>query len=223
MNAQKFAEYRMLEFRDVQYNTLLARIHRPTPRLGVRTPDDRMICLDATKALVEDYVKQSKQGTLLYPWHGVHILFEAAVIASDACWRSRTSSSEPMRERVKHALSVSLPECLNLLTKIGERWKEATRCADVLRPIIVEVSRWFNDPLTIILDTEPGSIWVEEEIQKLVFPDGSISWNITSVEESLVMDGTNSGLGDFFGYDPEMDLFQWDPSWDTHIPSLETV
>lgn len=47
--AQTFTQWNMLEFKHVQYNHLKARIHRPTPRLRIRTPEDWSIVLESSK------------------------------------------------------------------------------------------------------------------------------------------------------------------------------
>lgn len=46
-NAQTYTQYNMLEFKHVQFNHLRARIHRPTPRLRARLPEDWGIVLES--------------------------------------------------------------------------------------------------------------------------------------------------------------------------------
>ncbi|KAJ5570330.1 uncharacterized protein N7459_009760 [Penicillium hispanicum] len=90
--AQGYTKHNMLEFKHVQFHHLIARIHRPTPRLRTRTPEDRRIVLNSALVLIEDYRGQEQRRRLFYPWHGVHILFETAVIVLDA-WRQWNEAS----------------------------------------------------------------------------------------------------------------------------------
>ncbi|KUJ16400.1 uncharacterized protein LY89DRAFT_586714 [Mollisia scopiformis] len=211
--AQGFSVHQMLEFRDVQYAHLKAKLHRPTPRLRIRTAEDRQICLEACQILVDDYQKQVKHRRLFYPWHGVHILFEAAVIMLDACWESRDWS--PLRQPARFALSVTLPDCLSLLAKVGERWHEAALCADYLRPVVEEVGKAFHDRIM-----NDAALNAEKEghttgkLRQLLFPDGPLAWNARTSEfssgEFLAGDLNHSGLPPL----PDLPDLQWDGNWD---------
>lgn len=211
--AQGFSVHQMLEFRDVQYAHLKAKLHRPTPRLRLRTAEDRQTCLEACQILVDDYQKQVKHRRLFYPWHGVHILFEAAVIMLDACWESRDWS--PMRQQARFALSVTLPDCLSLLAKVGERWHEAALCADYLRPVVDEVAKAFHDRIM----NDAGLNFEKEnsttdKLRQLLFPDGPLAWNARMSEplsfEPVGQDMNISGLPPL----PDLPDLQWDGNWD---------
>lgn len=213
MKAQQFSIHQMLEFRAVQYAHLKAKLHRPTPRLRIRTASDRQICLEACQVLVDDYQKQVKHRRLFYPWHGVHILFEAAVIMLDACWESRDYS--PMRQVARFALSVTLPDCLSLLAKVGERWHEAALCADFIRPVVDEVAKAFHDR---IMNDAAAETQVQKEavttekLRGLLFPDGPLAWNART-NEALNFETRrqlNSGLTSLHDI-PDL---QWDGNWD---------
>lgn len=213
LKAQAFSVHQMLEFRAVQYAHLKAKLHRPTPRLRVRTAEDRQICLETCQVVVDDYQKQVKHRRLFYPWHGVHILFEAAVIMLDACWESRDWS--PMRTQARFALSVTLPDCLSLLVKVGERWHEAVLCADYLRPVVDEVAKAFHDRIMNDSELDSGKeVLTTEKLRQLLFPDGPLAWNArtseTSMYEFVEQDLDIAGLPPL----PDIPDIQWDGNWD---------
>ncbi len=204
----------MLEFREVMYNHLLARMHRPTPRLRVRTFDDRRICLEVCQALIESYIDQEQKQRLFYPWHGVHILFEATVVALDACWNSRNWL--PLYEPAKMMLDKFLPHCLQLMTNIGQRWNEATICANRLRTIFQKVSTAFAAQS---LGTDVGhrpfldDSLIEEELNGLLFSYGPLTWNITLPTDFLLAGGDGSApVMEGLAFDA--DFSQWELEWD---------
>ncbi|PYH93377.1 hypothetical protein BO71DRAFT_478484 [Aspergillus ellipticus CBS 707.79] len=213
--AQSYSKYDMLEFKNVQLYHLLARIHRPTPRLRLRGPEDRKIVLDSSLVLIEDYLGQERRRSLFYPWHGVHILFETAVIALEACWSSRDHGV--LHDQAKGMLEVKIPQCLQLLTNIGQRWDEAAVCADRLRPLVQKVMAAFGcegDGLFSIVDEE----WITTEIQDLLFTDGPLTWNRSAPGEDSF--GTNESDPMLFNNlgDNNIAFFSWDPDWDV-MPS----
>ena len=208
--AQSYTQYNMLEFKHVQFYHLKARIHRPTPRLRLRTPEDRRIVLESSLRLIEDYEGQIRRRRLFYPWHGAHILFEAAVIALEACWSSR--DWQPLRAQARLMLDESIPRCLQALTYISKRWNEAAVCADRLAPLTEKISSAFTGgSAAVFLPYDDPSI--TEEIQRLLFSDGPLTWSqaphldpVWELEDNfLAFD--NTALND-------MELFQWDPEWD---------
>ncbi|KAI9739057.1 MAG: hypothetical protein M1834_007269 [Cirrosporium novae-zelandiae] len=202
--AKTFSPYRMLEFRDVQFNHLLAKIHRPTPRLRIRTHEDRQICLEACQKLVESYNDQTRHARLFYPWHGVHILFEAAVIMLDACWESR--SWMPLIESIQRTISVCLPDCLAILIKVGERWKDAALCAKYLRPIVTDVSISLDHGMEQIAEINTNYA-LTEKLRELLFPDGPLTWESPS-------NGSRRGSGEPTTPIKGVEEFQWDIDWD---------
>ena len=210
--AKEFARHQMLEFRNVQYAHLKARIYRPTPRIRIRTEEDRIKCLAACQMLIDDYQGQVKSRRLFYPWHGVHILFEATAIMLDACWCSRDCL--PMRHQARYVLSVTIPDCLALLVKVGERWHEAQRCVKYLRPIVEEVVKVFNDRLLNEFDPacQPREASITSTLEQLLFPEGPIMWtsgaSVASVEEEEV-----DGMLDTATGTPLLHEFGWDADW----------
>ncbi|KAH0421194.1 hypothetical protein CcaCcLH18_13584 [Colletotrichum camelliae] len=207
-DAQTYTQYNMLEFKHVQFNHLRARIHRPTPRLRTRLPEDWGIVLESCERLIEDYVGQERRGRLFYPWHGVHILFETAMIALHASWSSR--EYQPFRDQAERMVQALLPQCLQVLSNIGQRWGEATRCADKLRPLVQRVSSafaWANQmPIH-------EAVSIEDEIERLIFSDKNLSWNAVTLH--------NSGLGFEDGtlliddvLVDNLNSLQWAPDWD---------
>ncbi|KAJ9646275.1 hypothetical protein H2204_000938 [Knufia peltigerae] len=228
--AQSYTQYNMLEFKHVQYHHLKARIHRPTPRLRVRTPQDRRLVLESATRLIEDYEGQIRRRRLFYPWHGAHILFEAAVIALEACWSSR--DWRPLRAQARLMLDDSIPRCLQALTYISRRWNEAAVCADRLAPVADKIAAAFavvgpdDDGAGLRNNsTSPGGggggapfpqyddPWITDEIQRLLFSDGPLTWNqAPQVDQPWELDDNflafdNSAFND-------IELFQWDPDWD---------
>lgn len=211
--AKTYAEYGMLEFKHVQFHHLRARIHRPTPRLATRTDADRKIVLECALALIDDYGAQEGSRRLFYPWHGVHILFETAVIALDACWLSAgggAGGGGPPRPWVAEMLDVQLPRCLRLLTNIGRRWGEATASAERLSPLLSRVTAAFAAGPEFVGAEETAAI--TQEIQGLLFSDGSLTWNTNPLW------GGEPALDDLQFLDDSMfdnlEFLQWGPEWD---------
>jgi hypothetical protein len=149
--------------------------------------------------LVEDYQRQAQHRRLFYPWHGVHILFEAAVIMLDACWSSRDWTE--LRQQARFILSITLPDCLALLAKVGERWHEAALCGEHLKPVVEEVAKAFSERVVggleggmgldeAVAKREGGTT---EKLRQLLFPDGPLAWNartegvVGSVNEGQVL------------------------------------
>lgn len=104
-----------------------------------------------------------------------------------------------------------LPQCLQLLSNIGQRWSEATRCADKLKPLLERVLSaflWRDSTLPFYDDAS-----IAQEIQLLLFSDKSLAWN-------------NAPLGDInFDFEEgsmfldnilinDTEFLQWAPDWD---------
>lgn len=222
--AQSYARYAMLEFRHVQYNHLRMRLHRPTPRLRVRGTEDRRIVLDATQILIDDYLSQERRCRLFYPWHGVHILFEAAAVSLEACWSLRTAE-EPLRGTVDHMLHIALPACVDLLTKIGRRWAPSHTSAKRLKPILDEVTAGCAYERAN-RDEQPGlplgsalydDRTIHKHLEELLFSDGPLTWDQQVSRDQAFAMGLGDGnfvfpdaIGAFF---EEMELRSWHPNW----------
>jgi hypothetical protein len=203
-----YTPYNMLEFKHVQFHHLKARIHRPTPRLRIRTTEDRRIVLEASLKLIEDYLGQERRRRLFYPWHGVHILFETVVISMDACWSSR--NHEPLKSLAMELLGTLIPQSLHLLTKIGRRWNEASVCADTLRPLVEKITSAIVQEGDYPIFDDPS---ISEEIQGLLFSDGSLTWNHGSPRDDVFGSGDALSFLDNMVLD-DVELFQWGPEWD---------
>jgi hypothetical protein len=206
--SQPYTTFNMLEFKHVQFHHLRARIHRPTPRMRTRTLEDRRIVLEASLRLIEDYLSQERRRRLFYPWHGVHILFETVVISLEACWSSR--DHQPLTTLIVQLLGNSIPQCLQLLTKIGQRWSEASVCADTLRPLVQKIT----SAIVPEGDYSPyNDSSISVEIQGLLFSDGSLTWNHGSVGDDVFGSANALSFLDNMVVD-EVELFQWTPEWD---------
>jgi len=218
--ALQFTQHNMLEFKHIQYNHLRARIHRRTPRLRLRTDEDRRIVLDASRKLIEDYAGQERRCRLFYPWHGVHILFEAAVISLEACWSAR--DWVPLRDEADHMLRTYIPQCLRIITNMGARWDGAIACADRLRPLVQKVKGAFNDRITYPLLVHNDAM-ISDELEGLLFSDGPLNWHQATLV-SLGFDIDNSSWPNNWLPMDDMETFQWDPTWADFIPdaSLST-
>lgn len=200
----------MLEFREVQYYHLKVKLHRPTPRLRVRTPHDRQICLNAGQILIEDYLKQTRNGKLFYPWHGVQILFEAAIVLLDVCWSSR--GLPLFRAQASRVLSVSLPDCISLLAQIGERWGESSFCAEYLQRIVRDVSKALHSQSTDGTENM-ADLLLTEKIKGLLFSDGPLSWD-TASSDSGGCDRKSQNFFDDFPLPLSINNLDWHPSWE---------
>lgn len=213
VKAEQFSKYEMLEFRMVQYGVLKARLFRPSPRLRNRTPADRQHCFDACSILVEDYQRQAKRRRLFYPWHAVHILFEAAIIMLESCWALR--DYEPLRPRARLVLSVTIPDCLAVIAKIGEFWRVAVHCFDYLEPIAEEVALLFRE--SDLSDLGPEQEAVEtamtHKLHSLLFPDMSLLRN-SHPSSTLEQNGTAPGATTGDITIPNFDEVDWDAYWE---------
>lgn len=215
--AQTYTQYNMLEFKHVQFHHLRARIHRPTPRLRARTPESRKIVLDASLRLIDDYSGQMHRRRLFYPWHGVHILFEATVIALDACWSSR--DWQPLKAQSIQMLKESIPRCFQALTYISDRWNEAAVCVDRLAPLTKRISSVLSSENSVGSSTQEHPS-ITEEIQRLLFSDGPLTWN-----QAPRADAPWELDEKFLSFDStafvDTDFFEWDPEWDL-VPMSES-
>ncbi|KAH8650476.1 fungal-specific transcription factor domain-containing protein [Ilyonectria robusta] len=205
--AQTYTQYNMLEFKHVQFYHLRLRIHRPTPTLSIRHPDD-WANSGGCQRLIEDYLSQERRRRLFYPWHGTHILFETALVALDASWSAR--DYQPLREQAERMVQTLIPQCLQILTNIGQRWSEATRCANKLRPMVEKVSSAFAWAAQVSVFE---AVAIADEIETLLFSDKSLSWN------RAAMGDINFGFEDgnlFFDnlLVDDLETFQWAPEWD---------
>jgi len=210
--AQTYALYGLHEFCGVNNFHLIMRLHRPTPRIRIRSIEDRRICLDACKIVIEHYLEKEKQRRLFYPWHGVQILFEVAVVSMDACWCSREWSS--LRPQTTEMLGVLLPQCLQLISSIGGRWSEAKICADHLHELLPRVSGAFLDAdcgVRIGQHETADDALVVEELRGLLFSDGPLTWN-TAPQETLPADSGNVQVPESL---LDMDTFRWE--WGTEL------
>ncbi|KAH8886270.1 hypothetical protein GQ53DRAFT_796879 [Thozetella sp. PMI_491] len=188
--ATEFSRYRMLEFRRVQYGLLKARLFRPTPRIESRSPEDR----------VKYYRHQIKRRRLFYPWHGVHNLFEAAVIMLESYWALR--DYEPLNHQARHVLAVTLPDCLALVNKVGESWADAALCSTYLSPVLEEVFRAFS-----------SRALTTEKLRKLLFPDGPLLWSSRLSFDANQAVATDASLSaDAVTLDVE--TTDWDVCWE---------
>ncbi|RSL86235.1 hypothetical protein CEP51_002925 [Fusarium floridanum] len=206
--AQTYTQYNMLEFKHVQFYHLRLRIHRPTPTLSIRHPDDWGIVLESSQRLIEDYLSQERRRRLFYPWHGTHILFETALVALDASWSAR--DYQPLREQAERIVQTLIPQCLQILRNIGQRWSEATRCAEKLRPLVEKVSSAVAWAAQVSVFEAAA---IADEIEGLLFSDKSLSWN------RAAMGDINFGFEDgnlFFDnlLVDDLETFQWAPEWD---------
>jgi hypothetical protein len=75
--------------------------------------------LNSASVFIEVYLGQEQRRRLSYPWHGVHILFETAMTALEACWSSR--DWQPPREKAANMLQTAIPQCVKLLMRPTDR------------------------------------------------------------------------------------------------------
>ncbi|RAO71771.1 uncharacterized protein BHQ10_007783 [Talaromyces amestolkiae] len=223
--ATEFSKYQMLEFRMVQYGLLKARLFRPSPGLECRTAEDREQCFNACTILVEDYQHQTRRRRLFYPWHGVHNLFEAAVIMLESCWALR--DYEPLRYQARHILAVTLPDCLTLLNKVGESWQEATLCSVYLSPILEETARAYSDRALAQMNADriAAESITTGKLRKLLFPDGPLLWESRSTSfEPTKEDSADAHIA--LSLEPVVSTgtqeIDWDAYWE-HVQDLSPI
>lgn len=206
-----FTQHSLLEFKHVQFCHLKVRIYRPTPRLRSRTFEDRRIVLESCLALMKDYLGQYSHRRLFYPWHGVHILFEVVLLSLEACWSSR--NFQPLQGQTVKLLNEWIPCCLQLLENIGREWNEAIVCAGKLRPLAQKIASSLNSTDTAEVLNED---LIANEIEELLFPDGSLAWNHTPQGDiSFDTDDGSWFLDQEWLNDPH--TFPLFPDWETTI------
>lgn len=210
--AKPYGAFGMLEFSLVQYRHLRLRIYRPTPRLPVRTDQDREIVLQSALALIEDYGSQEERKRLFYPWHAVHILFETVVVSLEACLSSRGSLA--MRPLINTMLETYIPQCLHLLPSIGQKWNEAVTCSRRLLPLHQAIVAGFEAWDQGLMTNEED---ISQDIQSLLAFDGSLKWNQRPFD-------INFGFEDaFLLNDPTfegLEFLEWAPEWDLQFPNF---
>lgn len=216
-DAQHYTRYNMLEFKHVQYNLLKVRLHRPTPRIRTRALESRSIVLDASKFLIQDYLGQKQRSRLLYPWHGVHVLFEAAVVSLEACWSS--SNWDTLRPRAKNMLDIWLPRCIQLITDISQRWKVALLCAERLTPLLAKCRLAYTEGESATLSVFDAAS-VNGEIHDLLFPDGPLTWDSGGLENFDPDHGLDFTIFDELVEFNDIDSFQLMPDWQLSEPDF---
>jgi hypothetical protein len=195
-----FAAEHKIEFRNVQYNYLRGRIHRPTPRVPQPSQASRLICIASAMALEEDYRLQQQRGRLFYPWHAGHLLFEAAIYLLETIWTC-------------YDWVVDLDYCRNIIDCIRaypdtlrgmqKFWPAIELCANVLEELSVPVLQRLETAL------EGGLVSTDDQatssrIAEYLFPIAEIGI------ESIGHDTRLSDQGDlvdfsFYGNDLAMD------------------
>lgn len=208
--AKGFSRFQIFEFKMVQHSCVKARIYRPTPRLEARTPQSRQACFDACSAVVEDYQQQANRRRLFYPWHAVHILYESAIVMLEACWALRDHI--PSRQQARHILAVTVPDCLMLLSKVGESWADAGICVKYLTPIVNEVTVAFRDKIIAGVSSPSKASEAEttEKLRKLLFPEGPPAWGTPLAAESVTTEAEfSASLPDNTTNSSGMEEFDW--------------
>lgn len=124
-----------------------------------------------------------------------------------------------MQIQARFILSITLPDCLALLLKVGERWREAALCAEPLRPVVDEVVRAFQDRVLGDLDMDLGlgarEAVTTEKVRQLLFPDGPLAWDARVSDASPAgSNGTVHQDADEFGTLPDFQDSGWDGEWD---------
>lgn len=208
-----FTAYNMLEFKIVQYHHLIARIHRPTPRLRARSPEDRQIVLNASLILIDDYLGQEQRHRLFYPWHGLHILFETATIALEACWSSRFRTQD--KDNIMSMLKTTIPQCIQIQRRIGQRWNEALLSANRLEAVLQSVLFEFGE-----FGGQYRDLSITKEIEGLLFSDGPLTWNGEPLEGNPFIFTDDTDLVN--SPEDDIEFFQWDLQWDLQWDALST-
>jgi hypothetical protein len=124
----------------------------------------------------------------------------------------------PTRQQERFVLSITLPDCLALLVKVGERWKEAALCAEHLRPVVDEVAKAFHDRIMIDLemglDMGPREAVMTKKIRQLLFPDDPLAWNGRATEQSPASNDAMNQELDSLETLPSFEGSAWDGEWD---------
>ncbi|KAJ6015370.1 hypothetical protein N7540_009961 [Penicillium herquei] len=158
--------------RSVIYNHLKTRIHRPTPRLPLRTAAELQLCFESCQNAIEgaNAVLSLLPGAVINLWNILHITFESAIILLYICWQYRSQSL--MRPAASHALLTVIPKCLGMIAEIGRWWGRANVCTNCLRPILEQVKQAYYDSYLESLDNVSRSdAATTENLESLMFAD----------------------------------------------------
>jgi len=199
--ALDFAPEQKLEFRNVQLYFLKMRLNRPTPQNPDPAILSRIEMVNAVMRLVDDYRKQQLRSRLFYPWHAVHILFEAAVVLLETCW----TCSDWLEEHYDLQMLVSYLERFpDILGSITPTWPDVQRCVRSLQTLMVPVVQ----RLKAISEGGPVSPRDEEtgrHINEYVFPD---------------MDACHA-LKNYFTIEGEQDVQMWTGLTEDYEPPID--
>ncbi|GLB37611.1 putative fungal specific transcription factor [Lyophyllum shimeji] len=127
------------------YHHVRVVVHRPfipLPKKPSSSPFPSLaICTNAARSCAHILKTQSQQGRYLPFPHVQFALMTAAIMLVLSYWINMKSSTHPrdLREDLK-----SVQDCIEVLSKLEERWVPAGRMRDILR----ELSTYGNVPLT---------------------------------------------------------------------------
>lgn len=109
-------------------------------------------------------------------------------------------------------IDISLPQCVQLLANIGERWRMAGTCADRLRPLVEKVDSVFSQSVTDAFDLQ-NEVSITEEIHGLLFSDGLLTRTQPPPTDALWGFEDISAFPEDMFFE-EMGFFEWNPEWD---------
>lgn len=121
----------------------------------------------------------------------------------DASWSAR--GYDPLVAEAVDMVQIWIPQCLSLLSAIGQRWNEATACVNKLNPLVQRVSSSF---FSVSADRD---ISIAKDINALLFSDRPPVWN-------PAVSGDDFGFGSMRYFDDlpvdDLNFLQWGVDWD---------
>jgi hypothetical protein len=124
----------------------------------------------------------------------------------DASWSAR--DYPPLVGDAEEMLQMHIPQCLQLLSAIGERWNEATECVNKLRPILDQVHSAFSRP-----NRSAPDLAIAEKINGLLFSDKLPMWSLADFGiDDFGFEGGSLLLDNMLVDD--MEFLQWGEDWD---------
>lgn len=109
-------------------------------------------------------------------------------------------------------LQALIPQSLQVLSNVGQRWNEAARCVDKIQSLVSRVSA--SVAWAAVADEIPlhEAAEIDMEINRLLFSNKSLAWNPEP------FDDINFGLHDGnLLFDnvlaDELEFHQWAPEW----------
>ncbi|KAL4782206.1 fungal-specific transcription factor domain-containing protein [Aspergillus varians] len=135
-----------------KYHETMILLLRPSP--GIPNPPDKILdeCFNHSITLLREFSELYATGNLLYNRLVVHSIFLGTLVMLNCIWKlPRTAARIPVDELISQFNSSQ-----NILSSIGEHWREATRARDCIKELSsVTIQRLLKTQLAAQAITQP--------------------------------------------------------------------